>query len=85
MNFHYSKHSLEQIKLRQLDQVIIDELLDHPDQIIKQDKHTVFFQKLVTEYNKQYLYRVLVNTEKQPHRVVTAYKTSKIEKYENQV
>jgi hypothetical protein len=66
MSFQYSKHSLEQIKFRELDQGIIDELLDHPDQIIKQDKHSVFYQKLVREGNKQYLYRILVNTEKQP-------------------
>jgi predicted oxidoreductase len=85
MSFQYSKHSLEQIKLRELDQDIIDDLLDRPDQIIKRDKHSVFFQKLVREGNKHYLYRVLVNTEKQPQMVITAYKTSKIEKYENQV
>jgi hypothetical protein len=85
MSFQYSKHSLEQIKLRDLDQGIIDELLDRPDQIIQHDKHSIFYQKLVREGNKQYLYRVLVNTEKQPQMVITAYKTSKIEKYENQV
>jgi hypothetical protein len=85
MSFQYSKHSLEQIKLRGLDQGIIDELLARPDQIIKQDKHSVFYQKLVKEGNKQYLYRILVNTEKQPQMVITAYKTSKIEKYENQI
>jgi hypothetical protein len=85
MSFHYSKHSLEQIKLRELDQGIIDELLDCPVQTIKQDKHSVFYQKLIREGNKQYLYRILVNIEKQPQLVITAYKTSKIEKYENQV
>jgi hypothetical protein len=85
MSFQYSKHSLEQIKLRELDQGIIDALLENPDQIIKQGNHSVFFQKLVKQDNKLYLYRVLVNTEKQPQLVITAYKTSKIEKYENQV
>jgi hypothetical protein len=85
MNFIYSKHSLEQIKLRELDQSIIDDLLENPDQIIKQDNHSVFFQKLVKQDNKLYHFRVLVNTEKRPQMVITAYKTSKIEKYENQV
>ncbi len=73
MNFVYSKHSIEQIKLPQL------------DQIIKHDVNSSFFQKLVIEGNKQYLYRVLVNTQKQLQMVITVYKTSKIEKYENQV
>ncbi len=85
MNFVYSKHSIEQIKLRELDQGIIERVLKNPDQIIKHDVNSSFFQKLVIEGNKQYLYRVLVNTQKQPQMVITAYKTSKIEKYENQV
>jgi hypothetical protein len=85
MNFIYSKHSEEQIKLRGLDQGIIEHVLTNPDQMIKHDLNSTFFQKLVREGNKQYLYRVLVNTMKQPQMVITAYKTSKIGKYENQV
>ncbi|MBM3436426.1 MAG: DUF4258 domain-containing protein [Bacteroidetes bacterium] len=85
MNFQYSKHSLEQIKLRELNQRIIEDLLNEPERIVEHDKNSVFFQKLIKEGNKKYLYRVLINMEKQPAMVITAYKTSKIEKYENQV
>jgi hypothetical protein len=42
----------------------------------------VDIQKLIKEGNLKYLYRVFVNICKQPDLVITAYKTSKIEKYE---
>jgi len=40
------------------------------------------YQKIIVEVDKPYLYRVFINTSKEPFLVVTAYKTSKIEKYE---
>ena len=43
------------------------------------------YQKLVKEGDKHYLYRVFVNNFKRPPVVITAYKTSKTEKYENPV
>jgi hypothetical protein len=43
------------------------------------------YQKIFLENNKPYLYRVFVNAGKISALVITAYKTSKTEKYENQV
>ena len=45
----------------------------------------IIYQKIVLEKDKPYLYRVLVNSEKNPPLVITAYKTSKTDRYENQI
>jgi hypothetical protein len=43
------------------------------------------YQILVIKNNISYLYRVSINTIKQPPMVITAYKTSKVNKYENPI
>ncbi len=85
MNFQFSKHSIEQIKIRGLSIDIISELIENPDKTITHISGTIIYQKLVNEDNKYYIYRVFINKEKKPPLVITAYKTSKIEKYEDQV
>ena len=76
----YSKHFLEQIALRNilLDNVI--EAVNNPDQITSEDGLQVY-QKLISENNKNYLLRIFVNVDKEPPSAVTAYKTSKLDKY----
>ena len=78
--FIYSKHLLQQIQLRNIALVQIEEVLQNPDHVIIEDSLTVF-QKLFYSNNKTYLLRIFVNEEKKPPVVVTAYKTSKINKY----
>ncbi len=87
MNYHYSKHAAEQIANRNLNRKIIDNVILFPDVMIKQDECLTIFQKIViSDKNKKpYLYRVFINTCKDPSLVITAYKTSKIEKYENKI
>jgi hypothetical protein len=85
MNFVYSQHALEQIELRGLAKSILDEVLNAPSTIVKQDDVVTVYQKLVIEEDKIYLYRVFVNLVKNPPLVITAYKTSKTNKYEDQI
>ena len=85
MAFVYSLHALEQIKLRGLVFSIVDNVLNFPSMIVKDTDGVVIYQKLAVEGNKQYLYRVFVNSYKKPPMVITVYKTSKIDKYENQI
>lgn len=82
MDFIYSKHAAERIKDRHLDKEIIRMVLDHPDSILTHTECKHIFQKLVKEDETKYLYRIFVNICKQPNVVITAYKTSKIDKYE---
>ena len=53
-----------------------------PDSIIDQDETIRLYSKLVDKDSKIYLYRVFINYLKNPPIIITAYKTSKIEKYE---
>jgi len=85
MRLKYSKHALEQIRNRCLDQAIIDNSLSRPDKQITDATGLTVYQKLAKENGKHYLYRVFVNHDKKPPLVVTVYKTSKIDKYENPV
>ena len=85
MAFVYSRHALEQIKLRGLVFSTIDDVLNFPTSIVDDTEGVVIYQKVVVEDNRQYLYRVFVNTDKKPPLVITVYKTSKIDKYEDQI
>ncbi len=85
MNFVYSQHALEQIKLRGLSISVLDDVLNAPSTLVKQNDMVTVYQKLVIEGDKLYLYRVFVNHLKTPPLVITAYKTSKTDKYEDQI
>jgi len=60
-------------------------VIKKPDSVSIQDKTITVYSKLVKENSKTYLYRVFVNQVKNPYLVITAYKTSKIEKYGNKI
>ena len=81
----FSKHALEQIERRGLSKQTIDDVLEFPTTILKEDGDVEIYQKLVLENGRPYLYRVFVNKLKTPPLVITAYKTSKTDKYENQI
>ena len=85
MPFRYSQHSLEQINIRGMNETIIEDVLNLPDKVIIHSEGVDIYQKLVIENNKRYLYRVFVNINKEPPMVITAYKTSKVDKYENPI
>ena len=81
----FSAHVLEQIKERGLSTSVLLEVLSHPDLKLYAPGNVTIFQKIVYESDKPYLYRVFVNTKKMPPLVITAYKTSKINKYEDKI
>jgi hypothetical protein len=83
MRFKYSNHGLEQIQNRQLDKAIVDDVLNHPEKQLTDETGLKVYHKTLQENDKYYLYRVFVNHDKKPPLVVTVYKTSKIEKYED--
>jgi len=83
--FIYSEHALIQMRKRNLDFQFIDVVLDFPDNVLVGNPEIIVYQKMGTDNNKLYLYRVFVNIHKRPPVIVTVYKTSKIDKYEDQV
>lgn len=56
-------------------------VVHHSDSIVCQDESTKIYSKHVDEDSKVYLYRVFVNYIMNPLVIITAYRTSKIEKY----
>lgn len=83
--FQFSNHVIEKIEARSLSRQIIEEILQSKEKKIIKEGNIDIHQKIVIEIDKPYLYRIFVNNSKKPFLVVTAYKTSKIEKYENQI
>ena len=83
--FKFSNHALEQIDTRSLSVQVIEEILLSEEKLIIKVGNIDIYQKIIVEVDKPYLYRIFVNTSKEPFLVVTAYKTSKIEKYENKI
>lgn len=81
MEFEFSKHALNQIEHRSLSKEMVLSIVLQPDSVVDQDKTTRIYSKLVDTGSKIYLYRVFVNYLKDPLIIITAYKTSKIEKY----
>ena len=61
----------------------IDSILNNPSRIMKQDDEITVYQSLTSDGN--FLIRIFVNIVKEPNLVITAYKTSKISKYENKI
>ena len=83
MTYVFSVHALEQIEIRGLVLAVVEDVLNFPSKVVKEEEGVSVYQKLVIESNMEYLYRVFVNTDKKPPLVITVYKTSKTFKYEN--
>jgi hypothetical protein len=83
MNYQFSKHATQQIEARGIDRAIVSMVINTYDKIVKDTTGLTIYQKLIKEQGKDYLYRVFVNKERNPFLIVTAYKTTKITKYEN--
>jgi hypothetical protein len=83
--FQFSNHAIDQIEARSLSRQMIEGILQSKEKKVIKAGIIDIYQKIVIEIDKPYLYRVFVNNSKSPFLVVTAYKTSKIEKYENQI
>lgn len=82
MRFQISEHALEEMKRRELSKDLVDSILKDPQQIVDVYGNRKAFQSVVNlGTGKGYLVRVIVNDTVEPAKVVTVYKTSKIEKY----
>lgn len=80
--FELSAHSIEQAKVRQIEHWHIFATLENPDIVIDEGNGQLIYQKIAKELNgKSYMYRVFVNSNKNPNLVKTVYRSSKIEKY----
>jgi hypothetical protein len=80
VKYIFSNHAVEQIKRRNIDVKTIEFILENPNQTTIR-ANTMVYQAIIKENSKDYLIRMFVNHLVNPAVVITAYKTSKIDKY----
>lgn len=81
MNFHFSKHVLEELEERKIPRTLLDGVLQAPEQKVPEVEDITCFQSQVDINGKSYLLRVMVNERFNPPVVVTVYLTKRINKY----
>ncbi len=73
----FTRHALQQMKFRKINKVEINTTLNNPDKTSR-DKFGNF---IAQKKHGNYLLRVVYLPEKDAKRIITAYKTSKLNKY----
>ena len=73
----YTKHALQQMRGRKINKSDIIDTINNPDKKMN-DK---FVNQIVQKVFGKYLLRIFYLTEGDQKRVLTTYKTSKIDKY----
>lgn len=82
MRFEISRHALDESNRRGIARHILESVLNNPGQIVDSYGEKKAYQsKIVFGSGKIYLVRVIVKEYADHAVVVTAYRTSKIEKY----
>ena len=81
MNYEFSTHVREEMARRGIPQAVVESVLAAPAQKVPEHGDVVCYQSKVEINRKAYLVRVMVNETAAPPKVVTVYRTSKINKY----
>jgi hypothetical protein len=76
-----SPHAAFEMERRGLDEAVIRRVLTAPDQRENVRSGRDVLQSRIEVNKKTYLIRVFVDVDRRPAEVVTAYRTSRIEKY----
>lgn len=81
LEYAISRHAALEMQRRGLDEAIVRQVLAAPDQraIVRAGRDVL--QSRIELEGRTYLVRVFVDMDRNPAEVVTAYRTSKIEKY----
>ena len=77
-----SKHAKEQIVARGIDEKLVWQVVNEPQQKIRESSEKQVYQSVLRNSDgMMFLIRVFVNVTKNPNLIITVYKTSKIKKY----
>ncbi|EFI33569.1 conserved hypothetical protein [Desulfonatronospira thiodismutans ASO3-1] len=81
--FHLCDHARQEMQRRGIEYEVVVEVLANPEQVLTiNSRRKVYQSRMVTEHtNRQYLYRIFVDFDRNPPVIVTAYRTGKITKY----
>jgi Domain of unknown function (DUF4258) len=80
-DFVLTPHAMFELQRRGLDEAVVRQVLASPGQRMAVRPGRDAVQSLLDLGGKQYLIRVFVDVDRSPPEVVTAYRTSKIDKY----
>ena len=82
-NYVLTEHAREEMVRRQISQEEVANLLASPEQIeaVRQGRNVYQSRIEAGKPSQEYLLRVFVDVDREPPEVVTAYRTSKIDKY----
>ena len=84
-NHEISPHAKFEMERRQISEDVLDTVLKDPEQVIDSVSGRKILQGRFSfsekGETKQYLVRVVVDPSEDPPRVITVYRTSRIEKY----
>ena len=82
MRFKLSDHAKQEMKRRSISSALLDSVLQHPQQVIREKGgNKVYQSQLDVGAGRIFLLRAIINDEVDPPIVVTVYRTSKINKY----
>lgn len=82
MKVELSPHAENQLKERNIGLNIVFKVLNKPDQIIETAfRNRQIAQKIIISGKKKFLYRVIFIKERNVGKIITVYKTTKINKY----
>lgn len=81
MNHELSKHVQQEKERRGIPLAVVESVLASPGQKVPEHSDVVCYQSKVEINQKPYLVRLMVNERATPAKVVTVYRTSKINKY----
>jgi len=81
MKVKYTKHALVSLEERGIKKNIVEETLKTPGQVIKGGANRETAQSIFKRDDKDFLFRVIYTKKEDSIKVITAYWTSKIDKY----
>jgi len=81
VNWNLSAHVQKEMGRRGIPLAVVESVLAAPAQKVPEHGAVVCYQAKVEINQKPYLVRVMVNATATPPKVVTVYRTSKIDKY----
>lgn len=75
-------HVLQEMEKRDIPPELVKSVLNNPEQIVSgYNNRKVYQSRLDFGDGKEYLLRLIVESDREPIEVITAYRTSKINKY----
>jgi hypothetical protein len=76
-----TEHAKFEMERRAISLKLVEQIISNPEQCFLVRKGRQVYQSLIQMSGKQYVVRIFVDIDRSPPEVVTAYRTSKIDKY----